>query len=51
MESSTFSRNPISLKTFVEHIIGLMFKLRIFGIPIDEEAIFLNDNKSVVGSS
>ena len=51
VESSYFSSEFIALKTCVEHIIGLRFKLRMFGIPIDVEAIFLNDNKSVVDSS
>ena len=35
----------------MEHIIGLRFKLIMFWIPIYEEAMFLNDNKSVVDSS
>ena len=35
----------------MEYIIGLTFKLGMFGIPIYREAIFLNDNKSVVHSS
>ena len=48
VESSTFSREFISLKRCVKHIIGMRFKLRIFGIPIDREAIFFNENKSVV---
>ena len=41
----------MALKTRVEHIIGLRFKLRIFGIPIYEEEKVLNGNKSVVDSS
>ena len=39
------------MNTCVEHIIGLKFKLRMFGIPIDRESRILNDNKSVVDSS
>ena len=48
MESSTFSSEFVALKTCVGHIIGLVFKLRIFGIPIDGEARVLNDSKSDV---
>ena len=51
VESSTFSSEYIALKTCVEHIIGIRFKLMMFGIPIDGEARILNDNKSVVDSS
>ena len=48
VESSTFSSEFVALKTCVEHIISLRFKLRMFGIPIIGEAIVLNENKSIV---
>ena len=51
MESSTFSSEFIAMKTCVEHIISIRFKLRMFGIPIDGESLVLNDNKSVVDCS
>ena len=51
VESSTFVREFIELKTCVEHIIALRLKLRIFGIPIDGDLKILNDNKSVVNIS
>ena len=51
MESSTLLSKLIALKTCVEHIIGLIFKLRIFGIPTDGETRVLNDNKGVVNGS
>ena len=35
VESSTFGSEFIALKTVVEMLIGLRFKLRCFGIPID----------------
>ena len=48
---STFSSKFIALKTCVEQIISLRFKLRMFGIPIDGPANVLNDNLSAVGNS
>ena len=51
VESSTFSSEFIALKTCVEQIIGLSFKLRMFGIPINGTANVLNDNLSAVGNS
>ena len=51
MESSTLSNKFIELKTCVENIIGLRFKLRIFGIPIDVEARVLNGKNGVVDVS
>ena len=35
VDSSTYGSGFIALKTCVEHIIALGFKLRMFGIPID----------------
>ena len=46
-----FGSEFIALKTCVEHIISLRFKLIMFGIPIDGELRILNDNKSAVDSS
>ena len=51
VESSNFSSKFIALNTCVKHIIGLRFKLRMFGIPIDGEGIVFNENKSVVDRS
>ena len=51
VESSTFSSEFIALKTCVEQIIGLRFKLRMFGFPIEGPANILSDNLSVVGNS
>ena len=51
VETSTFSSEFIAMKTCVEHIDGLRFKLRMFGIPIDGPANILCDNQSCVNGS
>ena len=51
VESSTFTSEFIAMKTCMERIVGIRFKLRIFGIPIDGTADVLCDNQSVVNSS
>jgi len=48
VESSTFGSEFIALKTAVDLIEGLRYKLRMFGIPIDGPASVLCDNESVV---
>jgi len=48
VESSTFGSEFIALKTGVDLIEGLRYKLRMFGIPIDGETAVLCDNESVV---
>ena len=35
VESSTFTSEFIALKACTERVVGIRFKLRIFGIPID----------------
>ena len=51
VESSAFSSEFIAMKTCSEAIIGLRFKLRISGVPIDTPANVLCDNESVVNNS
>ncbi len=51
VESSTFSSEFIALKTCVEHISAIRYKLRMFGIPIDGPTKVLCDNESVVKNS
>ena len=51
VESSTFSSEFIAMKTCVESIIGLRFKLRMFGIPFYTSADVLCDNQGVVNNS
>ena len=50
-ESSTFSSEFIAMKTCVEAITALRYKLWIFGVPIDEPTNVLCDNISVVNNS
>jgi hypothetical protein len=51
VESSTFSSEFIALKLCVEAITALRYKLRMFGVPIDEPTNVLCDNISVVYNS
>ena len=51
VETSTFSSEFIAMKTCIEHINGLRYKLRMFGIPIDAAAKVLCDNESCVNGS
>lgn len=53
VESSTFSSEFLALRTCIEAITHLRFKLRMFGIPImeDEPAHVFCDNESVVKNS
>ena len=41
VESSTFSSEFIAMKSCVEHIAALRFKLRMFGIPVNGKADIL----------
>ena len=51
VESSTFSSEFIAMKTCMESIVSLRFKLRMFGVPIDGPADVMCDNQSVVSNS
>ena len=51
VESSTFGSESIAMRTCVEAIEALRFKLRMFGVPIMGPADVLCDNKSVVNST
>jgi len=51
VESSTFSSEYIALKTAIDLVEALRYKLRMFGIPIDGSTIVLCDNESVVTSA
>ena len=51
VESSTFSSEFIAMKTCMECIVALRYKLRMFGIAIDGPADVLCDNQSVVLNS
>jgi hypothetical protein len=51
VESSTFSSEFIAMRTCLDHITALRYKLRMFGIPIDGPTKVLCDNQSVVNNS
>jgi hypothetical protein len=51
VEASTFSSEYIALKTAVELIEGLRYKLRMFGVPIEKSTIVFCDNQAVVTNS
>ena len=51
VESSTFSSEFIAMKTCMESIVSLRYKLRMFGVPLDGPADVLCDNQSVVLNS
>ena len=48
VESSTFGSELIALKQAVDMIEGLIYKLRMFGIPINAEACIFCDNQAAV---
>lgn len=50
VESSTFGSEIVALRIAIELLESLVYKLRMFGIPIEEEARIFCDNKSVVNS-
>jgi hypothetical protein len=51
VESSTFGSEFVALCTAVELIIGLRYKLRMFGIPTNGPTSVFCDNQSVVHNS
>ena len=51
VETSTFSSEFIALKSCMEGITTLRYKLRMFGVPIDGPADVLCDNQSVVNNT
>ena len=51
VETSTFGSEYVALRIAIELIESLVYKLRMFGVPIDGEARVLCDNESVVKSS
>ena len=48
VEASTFSSEFIATKICVEYIAALRFKLRMFGVPVNDSTKVLCDNESVV---
>ena len=51
VESSTFGSEMVALKLAMEKIIGLRYKLRMMGVPIEGPANVFCDNDSVAKSS
>lgn len=51
VETSTFGSEFIALKTGIEIVKGMRYKLRMLGIPIDGHAHICVDNMSVVKNS
>ena len=51
VESATFGAEFIALKTAIEHIDALRYKLRMFGIPLEGSTSVFCDNKAVVKNS
>ena len=51
VESSTFSSEFVALKTAVELIISLRYKLRMIGVPLEEPSRILCDNEAVYKSA
>ena len=48
---STFGSESTAMKQAGEYVRGLRYKLRMLGIPCDEPAFILGDNKSVLANS
>ena len=51
VETSSYGSELVAMKTAVEMIEGLRYKLRAFGVPIDGPAFLFCDNQSVVFSA
>ena len=51
VESSPFSSEFIAMKTCMESIHALRYKLRMFGVPVNDATRVLCDNESVVKNS
>ena len=50
VETSTFGSEIIALKIAVEMVKALVYRLRMFGVPIQEETRMFCDHMSVVNS-
>ena len=51
VETSTFGSEFVALKTAVEMVEGMNYKLRMMGVPLDGPANVFCDNESVVKNS
>ena len=48
LETSTFGSEFMAMEQVTEYLRGLRYKLRLFGIPVDEPAQVYGDNQSVL---
>ena len=51
IESSTFGSEIVALRTCLEFVKDLRYKLRMMGVPIDGPAVVWCDNKSVANGA
>jgi hypothetical protein len=51
IETSTFGAEFSAMKTAVELVEGLRFKLRMMGVPLEDPAMIKGDNMSVIKNS
>jgi hypothetical protein len=50
-ETSTFGSKFVAMKQATEYVHGLRFKLRMFGITVDEPAFVFRDNQSILANT
>ena len=50
-ETSSFGSEFILMKSCCKHLRGLLYMLRVFGIPIEHLAYVFGDNQSVLSNS
>jgi len=51
VETSTFGSEFMALKTAMEMVIGLRYKLQMMGVPLEGPTRFCMDNMSVVNNT
>ena len=51
VEASTFGAEFVAMRVLVEMLIGLRYKLRMFGIPLDGPCNVFCDNEAVTKST
>ena len=51
IETSTFGSEFMAMKQVTEYMLGLRFKLLMFGIPIDGPAFIYSNNQSVLANT
>ena len=51
VETNTFGSEMIAMKKAADYIRGFRYKLRMFGIPVEEPSYMYSDNNSVLAGS